>query len=1199
MKIERILGILIIVVLITNMVMPSVFAVDLQNADEQLKSNQEENSTEEIKKEQKNNETQPTNKETELEEISFEDDKLKQYMLANYDIDRDGVITDYDMLQLTSISISAYNITSLKGLETAKNIQNMYLYNYNGKDISQIFELKNINELYISGTNFDLTGIGNLENLKILNIYYQYNYQTNNEVDFSPFSELSNSNLEQLSIQAPSSSTQLDIKLLNCTNINSLTLSAPLLNLEELNKFNNLTRLSITDSNIEDISFISNLKQLGYLILSSNKIKDISPLKSLEKLYYLNLTKNPIDIENETNAEVIQFFKDKKVIIEIDDYRESDNIIFEDDIFKQCLLKSSNVDLNNDNEISKYEMEQLTSLYIYASYPDDITSIKEIEYAKNLTTLSLGSTSYKPNTELDLTPISKLSNLKSLSFSTYYKNLIGFEVLEDLTKLEELAISSSYDQTIDLTSLGNYTNLKKLSLNTSNPINNLEEIGKLNNLKELSLSASGQINTYSLDVGIIAKNINLEKLSLSGFISNIQKAFELTNLTDLTLNISEFNSNTYNYSLEGISKLAKLEKFSLRGDLCCIKNIEELVQLQNLKKASINYYWDTYNSSIPSNERKEKEEKMISDFQNLNCDDFRFDTSIRANIGYIECGTEKIIKWEDISQFIKAYLTEGNIFYNKDFKIFKDQYISQNSKDITIDEQNKTITVKGSEPGIQNQSISMKLVYDNGNDSSQNSIMLTWTNTVEGDKTKEIDIPDSNLKQYLLENNDIDNDGKITDNDIINIFSLNIENKNISSLEGLQYATNLNSLSAGYNNISDVTPIINSEKLGICFLNNNIFTDATFLNKAKWIENIDIETFGIQNNFIDFEEGNENYKAIMKIVDDMPEYVYYILDDIYGQNYGNIEDIDKEVIVEDNLKNKLIEKNIDTNNDGKLTRRELYNANYVLNYEVLDLSNSEITDLSGLEYLNCYEINLSANNITNIEPITKNNNISNLNLSNNKITDISGIENCHSISNLNLSNNKIVDISPITNLYKMQEDTGNYSHYGVRIMNINLSYNNIRNVESIVNWKNIGTLNLTNNKISDISALKNYDFNVSEFVDEDYDTWANTSINFDLSNNYIDMTKQGNIDAKKVFDEKGATFIVDNQKAGEPIIKGDMDRNGEITPYDAFLINVIYEEGRTTTSEELQIGDIDQNGELTPYDAYKINVAYENGETLE
>lgn len=62
---------------------------------------------------------------------------------------------------------------------------------------------------------------------------------------------------------------------------------------------------------------------------------------------------------------------------------------------------------------------------------------------------------------------------------------------------------------------------------------------------------------------------------------------------------------------------------------------------------------------------------------------------------------------------------------------------------------------------------------------------------------------------------------------------------------------------------------------------------------------------------------------------------------------------------------------------------------------------------------------------------------------------------------------------------------------------------------------------------------------------------------------------------------------------------GDMDKNGEITPYDAFLINVIYEEGRTPTNEELQIGDIDRNGELTAYDAYKINVAYENGTNLE
>ena len=47
MKIEKIIGILIIVVLITNMVMPSVFAIELQNTDEQSNSYQEENLIEE------------------------------------------------------------------------------------------------------------------------------------------------------------------------------------------------------------------------------------------------------------------------------------------------------------------------------------------------------------------------------------------------------------------------------------------------------------------------------------------------------------------------------------------------------------------------------------------------------------------------------------------------------------------------------------------------------------------------------------------------------------------------------------------------------------------------------------------------------------------------------------------------------------------------------------------------------------------------------------------------------------------------------------------------------------------------------------------------------------------------------------------------------------------------------------------------
>ena len=97
----------------------------------------------------------------------------------------------------------------------------------------------------------------------------------------------------------------------------------------------------------------------------------------------------------------------------------------------------------------------------------------------------------------------------------------------------------------------------------------------------------------------------------------------------------------------------------------------------------------------------------------------------------------------------------------------------------------------------------------------------------------------------------------------------------------------------------------------------------------------------------------------------------------------------------------------------------------------------------------------------------------------------------------------------------------------------------------------------------------------------------------------ITPLKEGvtNIIIKRTSD--GKVIRTQEIQIGEPFLKGDMDKNKKITPYDAFLINVMYEEGRTPTAEELQIGDIDENGKLTPYDAFLINVAYENGTNLE
>ena len=154
-----------------------------------------------------------------------------------------------------------------------------------------------------------------------------------------------------------------------------------------------------------------------------------------------------------------------------------------------------------------------------------------------------------------------------------------------------------------------------------------------------------------------------------------------------------------------------------------------------------------------------------------------------------------------------------------------------------------------------------------------------------------------------------------------------------------------------------------------------------------------------------------------------------------------------------------------------------------------------------------------------------------------------------------------------------------------------------------------------------ISSITNFDkytvlgaYDIS-LIGGDYS--GELKITFDLKNEYSERKiqiwhklKNGENEMFEETAENGKVTITVNELSpflltyiSDTEIKeyklGDMDKNGEITAYDAYLVNLIYEEGRTPTDEELQIGDIDGDGELTAYDAFKINVAYENGTTLD
>ena len=97
-----------------------------------------------------------------------------------------------------------------------------------------------------------------------------------------------------------------------------------------------------------------------------------------------------------------------------------------------------------------------------------------------------------------------------------------------------------------------------------------------------------------------------------------------------------------------------------------------------------------------------------------------------------------------------------------------------------------------------------------------------------------VDIPDNNLLMAIRELLDKPS-GDITEADMKMILSLDAPNSEITSIEGLQYCTNITSLMVQNNKISDLSPLTNLEKLTVLYVAGNLTSDyspvAKYYNK--------------------------------------------------------------------------------------------------------------------------------------------------------------------------------------------------------------------------------------------------------------------------------------------------------------------------------------------------------------------------------
>ena len=302
-----------------------------------------------------------------------------------------------------------------------------------------------------------------------------------------------------------------------------------------------------------------------------------------------------------------------------------------------------------------------------------------------------------------------------------------------------------------------------------------------------------------------------------------------------------------------------------------------------------------------------------------------------------------------------------------------------------------------------------------------------------------VDIKDKNLLKAI--NNQLGR-GEVLDSvtitDIESLTILNAQERNISSIEGLEYAVNLRELNLGSNKLVNISSLCSLTKLTKLYLHDNQISDISSLS-----------------NLINLTE----------------LYIGYS-----GKNGNNVENISSlsNLI---NLKKLNIEKN-------KIS--DISSLSNLTNLTYLNIDSNKISDISILKNLtNLTDLNISNNKISDISVLENLNKLNVLFMQNNKmldyqISDVSVLKNLTSLTHLNISYNKIIDISPLsnlTNLTRLNAESNLYSDLKPVENLTNLTWlefhtTKVTNMDSIKNLTKLKAL-YTSSYISDISILEN------------------------------------------------------------------------------------------------------------------------------
>ncbi|WP_294354696.1 leucine-rich repeat domain-containing protein [uncultured Clostridium sp.] len=993
------------------------------------------------------------------------------------------------LTKLKSLDVSRQNIVLDEEHFSNNIILDNILVNVDGSPVTNILNISN-NGTYKTDTN-QLSF--NLETDKTIS--FEFNQKVSIGTATSTFSgnvskniiidsqavAISDSNLKSILLNKLGKDENYEIKAKDLSTITELNADdKSITSLSGLEYCTNLTSLSLKSNNISDIKELSKLDKLTFLNLSNNSISDISPIANLTKLTTLSITNNNIsDVHYLTNCKSLNYLNLAcNKICDLSQLSTLTNLNSINLSEQKIILPVEKVtkDLVITNPLVNFDNTPIKTItdINYSGYFD--SNNNTINWP-NITKSANYSFNFKESITLGKINATFSGNVsKAITFDFTAVNITDSALKEYLLNLFKKS-SSDYISTNDL------ANLTSLNLDNKN-ITNIEPLKYCSNLKTLSISNNNIENLTPL-----SSLTNLTNLTFKN--NKVSDLSALENLTNLTF-VNGANNKIQDITV--LSKLTKLNMLSLQNNT--INNVKALKELTSLT------YLNLYSNGIYD----------ISPLKNLN----KITTLNVAEQNVIlpdEVATKKVTVKNPIIALDGANSVSINNVNN---------YGKYNTTDNSIEWSNIT------KSGLYTFNFTSPVILGTVSTNFNGRVIKNVTFNGNIVTLKNEAIKDAAYTALVKNSTD-----SITDNELATISNLNLDNKNITSIEDLKYFTGLSTLSLSSNNIEDISPLANLINLTNLTLKDNKISDLTPLKNLTNLTSLNLYGNNISN--IDslsnlkklsiLSLSNNNVESLVAL-SSLTNLTYINLYNNAVSNLTPLNNLTKltslnlseqdivlpsEISTKDVLiKNPLINvdstpiKNItNINNSGIFDSSEntakwlniRTSGKYAFNFETkISVSSLEVTFSGRVSKDINYNYNevkiedntlknafLTALNKTSDDILTSNDlaSLTKLNLDNLNISSLKGLEYCTGLVELSASNNNISDLSPLKNLSKLNiltlknnniSDLSDLSNL-TKLTFLNLSNNNINDVTSLENLSKLTTLSLSNNKIKDASPL--------------------------------------------------------------------------------------------------------------------------------